>query len=68
MNKQELEQRIRKELDLPHFKAMIEDREINEDEYQDFKRNLVNYYKEYVQDIDIDFQGGLDENSGGPDF
>lgn len=60
MTRDELEQRIRTELNLPHFKAQIDnERDYSEDEYQEFKRDLVNYYKNYVQDIDTDFQGGL---------
>ena len=59
--REELEQRIRTELNLPHFKAQIdENRDYSEDDYQEFKSSLVNYYKAYVQDIDTDFQGGLD--------
>ncbi|HCN75377.1 hypothetical protein ACWN83_01710 [Pseudolactococcus plantarum] len=61
MTRDDLEQRIRTELDLPHFKAQIDaERDYSEDDYQEFKRDLVNYYKTYVQDIDTDFQGGLD--------
>lgn len=61
MTREDLEQRIRNELNLPHFKAEIDDeRDYSEDEYQEFKRDLVNYYKTYVQDIDTDFQGGFD--------
>ena len=61
MNIEELERRIRTELNLPHFKAQIdENRDYSEDDYQEFKSSLVNYYKAYVQDIDTDFQGGLD--------
>jgi hypothetical protein len=61
MTREELEQRIRTELDLPHFKAQIdEQRDYSEDDYQKFKDSLVSYYKNYVQDIDTDFQGGLD--------
>lgn len=61
MTKTEFEQRIRTELNLPHFKAQIEDnRDYSESEYQEFKNSLINYYKDYVQDIDTDFQGGLD--------
>ena len=61
MTREELEQRIRTELNLPHFKAQIdENRDYSEDDYQEFKSSLVNYYKAYVQDIDTDFQGGLD--------
>ena len=61
MTREELEQRIRTELDLPHFKAQIdEQRDYSEDDYQKFKESLVSYYKNYVQDIDTDFQGGLD--------
>lgn len=61
MTRDDLEQRIRTELDLPYFKAQIDaERDYTEDDYQEFKRDLVNYYKTYVQDIDTDFQGGLD--------
>lgn len=61
MTKKEFEQRIQTELNLPHFKAQIEDNhDYSEAEYQDFKTSLINYYKDYVQDIDTDFQGGLD--------
>ena len=61
MTREELEQRIRTELDSPHFKAQIdEQRDYSEDDYQKFKDSLVSYYKNYVQDIDTDFQGGLD--------
>ncbi|PCS01234.1 hypothetical protein RR45_GL001130 [Lactococcus chungangensis CAU 28 = DSM 22330] len=46
---------------MPHFKAQIdEQRDYSEDDYQKFKDSLVSYYKNYVQDIDTDFQGGLD--------
>ncbi|OFI48484.1 hypothetical protein BG261_06155 [Floricoccus tropicus] len=61
MNKEELQARIRKELKMPYFKAQVsDDIDFTEDEYQEFKNNLISYYKDYVQDIDIDFQGGLE--------
>lgn len=60
MTRDELEKRIRTDLNLPHFKAQIDDqKDYSEDEFQEFKSSLVNYYKAYVQDIDTDFQGGL---------
>ena len=60
MTRDELEKRIRNDLNLPHFKAQIdENKDYSEDEFQEFKSSLVNYYKAYVQDIDTDFQGGL---------
>ncbi|MBR6896491.1 hypothetical protein [Pseudolactococcus carnosus] len=60
MTRDELEKRIRNDLNLPHFKAQIDEhKDYSEDEFQEFKSSLVNYYKAYVQDIDTDFQGGL---------
>lgn len=42
MTREELEQRIRTELNLPHFKAQIdENRDYSEDDYQEFKSSLV---------------------------
>ncbi|WEV60701.1 hypothetical protein OZX68_00120 [Streptococcaceae bacterium ESL0729] len=59
MTREEFEGRIREELKMPFFKLQLEGHTYSEEEYQAFKRDLLDYYKDYVQDLDTDFQGGL---------
>jgi len=58
MTHEELLERIRKELNLPNFNAFLDpDKEYSEEEYQKFKKDLVDYYEQYVNNIEGYFPG-----------
>ncbi|MGM9886985.1 MULTISPECIES: hypothetical protein [unclassified Lactococcus] len=54
MTKEELENRLRKELNLPFYNAKIANRDYTELEYQDFKATLQKEYLDYVDEY-IDY-------------
>lgn len=64
MTKDEVISRIRKEMNMPGFKANIAEKDYSEEEYIKLKEDLINYYNDYVGGIEADFQGGLDGHIG----
>ncbi|MDG3142002.1 hypothetical protein MKL29_03945 [Streptococcus suis] len=64
MTKDEVIKRLRDELKIPKFNAYFEDKDYSEDDYQKLKTDLLNYYRDYVEHIEADFQGGLKTNDG----
>lgn len=44
--------RLREELDTPLLQIKVEEKTYTEEEYQIFKEQLLNYFKEYVQDVE----------------
>ena len=64
MIKDEVIKRLRDELKIPKFNAYFEDKDYSEDDYQKLKTDLLNYYRDYVEHIEADFQGGLKTNDG----
>lgn len=64
MTKEELVKRLRDELKIPKFNAYFEDKDYSEEDYQKLKADLLNYYRDYVEHVEADFQGGLKTNDG----
>lgn len=64
MNKEHLVKRLRDDLKIPKFNAYFEDKDYSEEDYQKLKADLLNYYRDYVDHVEADFQGGLKTNDG----
>ncbi|MCI5870971.1 hypothetical protein ACMZ6Y_12290 [Streptococcus pluranimalium] len=64
MNKNDVIKRLREELQMPKFNAFFEEKDYSEEDYQKLKRDLLNYYRDYVDNIEADFQGGLKTPDG----
>ena len=47
MNKEEVIERLKNDLDLPNFKGRLEEKEYTEEEYQKIKNDLNDYYSRY---------------------
>ncbi|GBG97526.1 hypothetical protein [Lactococcus termiticola] len=54
MTRQELEERLRSELNLPFYSAKIAERDYSEAEYQEMKAQLSRDYQDYVDNY-IDY-------------
>jgi len=54
MTRQELEDRLRSELNLPFYTAKIAERDYSEAEYQEMKAQLSKDYQDYVDNY-IDY-------------
>ncbi|MDH6365742.1 hypothetical protein M2139_002764 [Enterococcus sp. PF1-24] len=52
MNKDQVLDRIREELEIPFFDGKIEDKEFTEEEYQQIKQDLVRYFDDYVRNVE----------------
>lgn len=52
MNKEEVIERLKKDLDLPNFKGRLEEKEYSEEEYQKIKNDLNDYFENYVRNIE----------------
>lgn len=52
MNKEEVLDRLREELEIPFFQGKIEDKEYSEEEYQKFKSDLIQYFDDYVRNVE----------------
>ncbi|MBP2100430.1 hypothetical protein [Enterococcus rivorum] len=52
MNQSEVLDRLREELKLPFFNGKIEEKNYSEEEYQKIKADLVNYFDEYVRNVE----------------
>ena len=52
MNKEEVIDRLKKDLDLPNFKGRLEEKEYSEEEYQKIKNDLNDYFENYVRNIE----------------
>lgn len=59
MTKNEVIKRLREELKMPHFNTFIEEKNYSEEDYQQLKSDLEQYYQDYVQNVSSDFEGGL---------
>ena len=60
MTKNEVLQRLQKDLNIPRFQAFIEDKDYTEEEYLQLKSNFEQYYRDYVANVSADFEGGLE--------
>ena len=52
MNKDEVLDRLREELEIPFFQGKIEDKEYSEEEYQKIKNDLIKYFDDYVRNVE----------------
>ncbi|MBO0460160.1 MULTISPECIES: hypothetical protein [Enterococcus] len=52
MNKEEVLDRLREELEIPFFQGKIEDKEYSEEEYQKIKNDLIKYFDDYVRNVE----------------
>lgn len=52
MTLQEVLDRLRKDLDMPKFHAPLKDKEYTEEEYQKLKADLLDYYRNYVDNFE----------------
>lgn len=52
MNQQEVLDRLREVLQIPFFQGKIEDKEYTEADYQQLKKNLEDYFDNYVRNVE----------------
>ncbi|OJG44856.1 hypothetical protein RV02_GL000462 [Enterococcus gilvus] len=52
MNKEEVIERLKKDLDLPNFKGRLDEKDYSEEDYQKIKNNLNDYFENYVRNIE----------------
>lgn len=52
MTLQEVLDRLCKDLDMPKFYAPLKDKEYTEEEYQKLKEDLLDYYRNYVDNFE----------------
>lgn len=52
MNQSEVLNRLREELEIPFFNGTLEEKEYSETEYQKIKTDLVDYFDEYVRNVE----------------
>lgn len=52
MKPEEVLARLREEFELPFFQVKVEDKTYTEEEYQQFKADLMRYFEEYVANFE----------------
>ena len=52
MNKDEVLDRLREELEIPFFQGKLEEKEYSEADYQKLKQDLLQYFDDYVRNIE----------------
>lgn len=52
MNQTEVLERIKEELQIPFFNGHIEEKEYTEEEYQKIKSDLIQYFDDYVRNVE----------------
>lgn len=52
MNQREVLDRLREELKIPFFNGKIDEREYTEEEYQKIKADLIQYFDDYVRNVE----------------
>lgn len=52
MTPTEVLDRLREELELPFFQVKVEDKTFTEEDYQQFKGDLLRYFDEYVRNVE----------------
>lgn len=52
MTSEEVLDRLREELNLPFLNIKVANKDYTEEDYQAFKENLVNYYDDYVRNVE----------------
>lgn len=64
MTKDDIIKRLRSDLNMPKFNVFIEEKDYSEEEYEKLKTDLLNYYRDYVENVSADFEGGLETKDG----
>lgn len=52
MNKDEVLDRLREELEIPFFNGKIADKEYSEEDYQELKKDFIKYFDDYVRNVE----------------
>lgn len=52
MNKEEVIERLKKDLDLPNLKGHLDEKDYSEEDYQKIKNDLNDYFENYVRNIE----------------
>lgn len=52
MNKDEVLDRLREELEIPFFQGKLEEKEYSEADYQKLKQDLLQYFDDYVRNVE----------------
>lgn len=52
MNQREVLDRLREELNIPFFNGKIDERDYSEEEYQKIKADLIQYFDDYVRNVE----------------
>lgn len=52
MDQSQVLDRLREELEIPFFNGTIEEREYTEEEYQKIKSDLIQYFDDYVRNVE----------------
>ncbi|MBO0480752.1 hypothetical protein [Candidatus Enterococcus courvalinii] len=52
MNQQDVLDRLREDLNIPFFQGKIEDKEYTEADYQQLKKDLEDYFDNYVRNVE----------------
>ncbi|MEO1771252.1 hypothetical protein IGI49_000235 [Enterococcus sp. AZ071] len=52
MTKEEVLERLSKDLKIPRFTGKVEDKEYSEEDYQKLKNDLNDYFENYVRNIE----------------
>lgn len=52
MNKDEILDRLREELEIPFFQGKLEEKEYSEADYQKLKQDLLQYFDDYVRNVE----------------
>lgn len=52
MNKDEVLNRLREELEIPFFQGKLEEKEYSEADYQKLKQDLLQYFDDYVRNVE----------------
>ena len=52
MNKDEVLDRLREELEIPFFQGKLEEKEYSEADYQKLKQDLLQYFDYYVRNVE----------------
>lgn len=52
MDRLQVIERIREELEIPFFEGKLEEKQYSEEEYQKIKEDLVKYFDDYVRNVE----------------
>ncbi|MGX2944142.1 hypothetical protein [Enterococcus alishanensis] len=52
MNREEVIERLTEELEIPLFNGKIEEKNYSEEEYQKIKKDLTDYFDNYVRNVE----------------